>query len=237
MENSVGGSGGGALRLISTLPVTLDGAIRANGLLGQGLAGSGSGGAIYIQTPSLVGSGLLQANGGGGEGTFGGGGGGRIGINATTITFTGSYEAFGGLSPLSSPGRGGAGTVFLVGNGDPLVTHLVIDNGGLPIGARTPVITTAAARDVTIRDGADVEFQGTLSGPGTFLMAGDSIARISSSMSFNQGMILRSEGNILTSRGAGLSALNINGPARSATHRRTTPHHRRACHHTLHLQP
>jgi hypothetical protein len=213
VETSVGGAGGGALRMISTLSVTIDGAIRANGMLGQMPAGSGSGGAIYIQTPSVAGSGLFQVNGGGGEGTYGGGGGGRIGINTTALSFTGSYEAFGGLSPLSSPARGGAGTIFLVGNGDPLITHLIIDNGGLPVGARTNVGTTSSARDVTIRNGADVEFQSTLSGPGTFLMAGNSVARLSSSMSFNQGMILRNAGNILTNRSAGFSALNINGPS------------------------
>lgn len=213
VEMSIGGAGGGALRLISTQPVTLNGAIRANGLTGQGLAGSGSGGAVYIQAPSFAGAGLVQTNGGGGEGTYGGGGGGRIGINATTIPFTGTYEAFGGLSPLSSPGRGGAGTVFLAGNGDPLITQIIIDNGGLPIGARTNVITTASARDITIRNGADVEFQSVLSGPGTFLMAGNSVARLSSSMSFNQGMILRNAGNILTSRSAGVSPLNITGPS------------------------
>ncbi|MFZ4575064.1 MAG: GC-type dockerin domain-anchored protein, partial [Phycisphaerales bacterium] len=211
--SDVGGTGGGGLRLIGSQAVTVNGAIRANGLVGQGLAGSGSGGTIFIQAPAFAGSGLLQANGGGGEGTFGGGGGGRIGINATTLPFTGTFEAFGGISPLSNPGRGGAGTVFTVGNGDPLIAQLLIDCGGLPIGARTTVITTAAARDITIRNGASVQFQGTISGAGTFLMSGNSVAALTSSMSFNQGMILRNAGNILTARSPSLSALNINGPS------------------------
>ena len=77
--------GGGAVRIYSAGPVSVDGTITANGQGNGSWAGGGSGGGIYIVCSSFGGSGSarLQANGGNGgtSGTTkGGGGGGRIAV-------------------------------------------------------------------------------------------------------------------------------------------------------------
>jgi len=85
-----GEAGGGAIKLIVTDTLTLDGLITANGK-GPGhtceSGGGGSGGSIYVVTHYLTGSGSFTANGGWGDdytcgGIKGGaGGGGRIAIS------------------------------------------------------------------------------------------------------------------------------------------------------------
>ncbi len=81
---SLGGNGGGAVRIEASGPVTLDGTVSANGGNGSGIyAGGGSGGGICIQCGDFDGSaaGILRANGGLGlvNANWGGsGGGGRI---------------------------------------------------------------------------------------------------------------------------------------------------------------
>jgi hypothetical protein len=78
-----GGTGGGAVQIMATNTVSIDGTISANGT--QGNAGGGSGGAVHIRCETFRGSGgLIQAKGGRGLGYqdtgCGGGGGGRIAI-------------------------------------------------------------------------------------------------------------------------------------------------------------
>jgi hypothetical protein len=77
-----GGSGGGVIRLSVGGTLSVDGAIRANGLDGTGAeGGGGSGGSIWIDAASISGTGAIVANGGiGNRGFGGGGGGGRIAI-------------------------------------------------------------------------------------------------------------------------------------------------------------
>ena len=79
-----GGNGGGALFILSS-SLIVDGAIEANGAIGDGAgAGGGSGGSILIAANSLSGSGKVTANGG--DGTYsdtyfgGSGSGGRIAL-------------------------------------------------------------------------------------------------------------------------------------------------------------
>ena len=94
-----GGSGGGAIKIVATGTVTVDGAITATGntpTSGNVWCGGGSGGSIWIQTGILAGAGSVTANGG--AGGYAGGGGGRIVLDPeTSDTFTGSITTTGGI--------------------------------------------------------------------------------------------------------------------------------------------
>ena len=115
-NGAVGGSGGGALRLIvtGTLTVQSTGVISSNGNNGAGTyGGGGSGGSVYITAGTFAGSGSIAANGGSGAASdAGGGSGGRIAIYYTSKTYTGAYNAIGGA--LNGTGQDGSGgTIYL----------------------------------------------------------------------------------------------------------------------------
>ncbi|HSD82244.1 MAG TPA: invasin domain 3-containing protein, partial [Anaerolineae bacterium] len=100
------GRGGGALHLVITEALALNGQIQANG------QADGSGGSIWIETPLLTGGtgGKLQANGGGEAG-----GGGRVALYATDFGgYAGSIEAGfgGGVCPLT-PAAQCDGSIYL----------------------------------------------------------------------------------------------------------------------------
>ena len=81
-SNTLGGSGGGAMRIDATGVVTIDGTVSMDGTYGSGNHQTGgSGGAIWITCERLAGSGVLSACGGRGQMSGGGGGGGRIAID------------------------------------------------------------------------------------------------------------------------------------------------------------
>lgn len=98
--NSLGGHGGGAIRIIASGTVTVDGTIRANGLNGAGYAGAGSGGGVFITCNVFAGSGLVTTIGGNGS-SGGGAGGGRIAViydaaaqaaaSKPTVSFSAKY--------------------------------------------------------------------------------------------------------------------------------------------------
>lgn len=104
-----GGDGGGCIR-VNAGELVVNGAIRANGVNGNGsLAGSGSGGSIYLVTDAITGTGMITASGGGYQV---GGGGGRIAIRTANIGIgAGQVEAAGGAG---SHGSGGVGTVYFL---------------------------------------------------------------------------------------------------------------------------
>ncbi|MCK5487919.1 MAG: hypothetical protein KAI86_16990, partial [Desulfobacterales bacterium] len=133
-EVSLGGAGGGAVKLTVTGTVTVNGLITANGANGGATGsgtdrsgGGGAGGSIWITSGIFTGSGSITANGGAGNsyGYDGGGGsGGRIAVYYTTDSSAVIYRTYGG----SLGGRfGGAGTIYtkaaVAANGD-----LLIDN-------------------------------------------------------------------------------------------------------------
>jgi len=96
--DTYGGTGAGAIKLVVTDTLTVDGTISADGsnYIG-GRAGGGSGGSVWIVAPTLAGSGFITADGGIGHATEGGGGGGgRIALEWTTRTFDGTIRAKGG---------------------------------------------------------------------------------------------------------------------------------------------
>ncbi|MBL9129133.1 MAG: hypothetical protein JNL97_15895, partial [Verrucomicrobiales bacterium] len=95
------GAGGGAVRLVVSDRLGLDGLISADGEAGGGNAGGGSGGSIWIEAGELTGGGAVRAKGGdGGEGA-GGGAGGRVAVYFDRSSFTGQKRS-------SVAGAGGA---------------------------------------------------------------------------------------------------------------------------------
>jgi hypothetical protein len=106
-----GGAGAGAIKLVVSNTLTVDGTVSADGLRYIGdRTGGGSGGSVWIIAPTLTGSGSITADGGIGYATEGGGGGGgRIALQWATRTFDGTIRAKGGTGWLS----GHHGTIWV----------------------------------------------------------------------------------------------------------------------------
>ncbi|TAK04069.1 hypothetical protein EPO34_02840 [Patescibacteria group bacterium] len=124
-STTVGGTGGGAVRLSVSGTFTHNGSITANGGSGYihagiGGSGGGSGGSIYVTTAAIEGTtGTFSADGGAGyDQTYdaGGGGGGRIAIEYQSGSFSfdsSDFSASGGPGPGAAT-AGDTGTVYLV---------------------------------------------------------------------------------------------------------------------------
>ncbi|MBM3882369.1 MAG: hypothetical protein FJ387_22045 [Verrucomicrobia bacterium] len=159
----VGGAGGGAIRLVVTNTLTIEGTISANGGDGAthsyGASGGGSGGSLWISAGLLAGAGEVTANGGNGpvvsEEDGGGGGGGRVAVYAGTDQFTGRVTVFGGLGYRA----GGAGTVLRWTDGL-VVGSLTLDNGGRA-GGYSRFDVADSYDHVTIVSNAVFELEGT----------------------------------------------------------------------------
>ena len=144
---SVGGAGGGSIRLNVSGILEADGRISANGGNGSGSGGGGgSGGSIWLTVGTLSGAGSITANGGNGvDGIGGGGGGGRIAITYNNNSFTGPVSAYGG-----GANWGGAGTVYLKTNSQSY-GQLILNNGG---NAGTNTTFNASSIDLSVTGGA-----------------------------------------------------------------------------------
>jgi large repetitive protein len=200
---AVGGNGGGAVRIVASDAVIVDGAIRADGGLASGSAdGNGAGGSVWIDTGLLAGDGSISANGGGVSYT--GAGGGRVAIIAedmdpssnlgdlrrvTAFSGRGYYDRFAG-TPSS------AGTVYLAIDG---VETLVIDDNettqtarsGTPLPLIGPGVTTGVTGDALLTDGIVPLLPGALVGqrlnpdlhqsadpPATFAIIGNGVDQL-----------------------------------------------------------
>ncbi|MCC6230885.1 MAG: hypothetical protein IT432_16865 [Phycisphaerales bacterium] len=106
------GVGGGAVRLVVSGALTVDGSVLANGGNG-GAYGSGSGGSIWISAGTLTGVGAIRANGGSSTNYGGGGGGGRIAVYVCEMTFPlDETSVLGGSASYSPQHFGDPGTLF-----------------------------------------------------------------------------------------------------------------------------
>ena len=158
-------AGGGAVQLVVSGTLTLDGRITANGgnaAIGIGSSGGSSGGSIYVITNALAGSGMLQANGGKGHFSYvyyGAGGGGRIAVYYQSSTFTGTAEAKGGVG-RSRPG-GQDGTVILLGeqNDMPLTFFNLTEKSSISKTYSETILTQQVATNDVIVSG---DLTGTL---------------------------------------------------------------------------
>jgi|GEM_PF-3813836 len=112
-DYSTNTSGGGALKLVATNMLRIDGIVRADGGT-HGSYGGASGGSLWLVTHTFAGTGGVSAVGGYGNpaGAHGGGGGGRIAIEWVNSSFSGWISVSNGLSQ-SSAAMARTGTVFL----------------------------------------------------------------------------------------------------------------------------
>ncbi len=114
-NGGIGGAGGGALRLMVSDTLTLNGVISANGFNGNayfGAGGGGAGGSIWVTANTLTGNGTIRANGGDGANSYGvagGGGGGRIAIYSNSSTSTINLSVVGG----NGYQVGGSGSIYI----------------------------------------------------------------------------------------------------------------------------
>ncbi|MCK4946096.1 MAG: hypothetical protein KAS59_07525, partial [Alphaproteobacteria bacterium] len=170
-EPSLGGVGGGAVKLTVAGTATINGLITANGANGGATSsgtdrggGGGSGGSIWITAGTFTGSGSITANGGAG-GNYGyvggGGGGGRIAVHYTTNNSSVTYQAYGGLVGGSTSRMGGAGTIYTKSasqsNGDLTIDNNNQDSSGDGSIGRTPINETITFDTITIRNCGHLE--------------------------------------------------------------------------------
>ena len=191
-NSTIGGRGGGAVKINLAGTLVNNGTIRANGNpTPSNESGAGAAGSIWITGGTISGNGTIQANGGLGNVFFsGGGGGGRIALNpASSLANSVIMEAFGGAGWQ----RGAAGSIFTKVGSAPSTT--LFDNGG-SAGQRTdigedrtfdflivrnraslsheqlePDVTITVNHDVTVEPTGAIDFSGrgfgSDAGPGT----------------------------------------------------------------------
>ena len=114
--HSSSGPGGGALKLVVSGAISIDGRLSANG--GNGTLNwgcGGSGGSIWIASGTLQGVGVIAANSGYSAATWRGSGGGRIDLSGAVNNFAGRIQVLGGepRPPFASYRRGMAGSIVL----------------------------------------------------------------------------------------------------------------------------
>lgn len=136
--HSSSGSGGGALKLVVSGLITIDGRLSANGGNGTlGWACGGSGGSIWIVSGTLQGGGVIAANSGYSSISWRGSGGGRIDLSGVINNFTGSFQVLGGEPnpPSATNRRGMAGSiVFPLSAGTGLTQTLLVVTNELRLG-------------------------------------------------------------------------------------------------------
>ena len=123
--------GGGAIKLVATNALVLNGAILANGGFDGSYDGD-SGGSVWLVAGALSGTGVVSAAGGHGNltGSHGAGGGGRIAMEYVTSSFTGSVAVANGFA-LSSAYPARTGTLFQCQS--PVVGACSLAPGGLAL--------------------------------------------------------------------------------------------------------
>ncbi|MEO6924917.1 MAG: hypothetical protein ABI142_13910, partial [Bryocella sp.] len=132
---SIGGSGGGAIKLNVTTTLANNGIISAkgttfivctgSGACGGGYAGGGSGGSVYVTAGTLVGNGTFNADGGpNASGDGSGGGGGRVAIySSDASSFSGFIASTASGGAIVAAGSVMAGSVGTTGFFDTSVTN------------------------------------------------------------------------------------------------------------------
>lgn len=103
-------SGGGAIKLITSDYLIIEGQITSYGNAGSGNTGAGSGGSIWIETNSLQGAGSIKADGGNN-----GGAGGRLAVYyySTSGNILSSLATTSPLITSYGKGSGGPGTIYV----------------------------------------------------------------------------------------------------------------------------
>ena len=179
-SGSVNTSGGGAVQIIASGALVVNGSILANGTDITGFA-SGSGGSVWLTGTSISGSGTISANGGyASAGNSGAGGRVSICVGASGFSgWTGVTSAYGGSGGTGSRGRGPAGTVYLQSGAGVANSTTIVDNNGqtltetgyveLKSGTASATLGTLIVRNqgsVSIADNDEIEVYGDINTTG-----------------------------------------------------------------------
>jgi len=173
----VAGVGGGAIRLIVSGTLTINGSLSANGASTPNYqtgdqGGGGAGGSLYITTGALAGAGSITANGGGGGEA--GGGGGRIAVYyGANSSFTGfaTSTATGGASYHANP-AGANGTAGFFDTSVANYNLNVYQDFSILPGSTISynAVTVAAGGVLTIGGGSQVAVANALTVTGTVVV-------------------------------------------------------------------
>jgi hypothetical protein len=174
--------GGGAVKLVVSDTLTVNGNITADGVTGNYYEAGSAGGSIWLDTATLAGAGLVRAKGGNAYNSLTrDGGGGRVAVyyttDASTLISGDKLQAHGGQA---SSNRAGAGTVFFDDKDDSLLNgSLIVDNQGNTNSAYTPQLSASQTFDyVRIYDGGEWQIGSgetlTIPTTGTFVGGGGS---------------------------------------------------------------
>jgi len=178
---SLGGAGGGVLKLDVSRTLNVNGSIRADGAYGGDYSGGGSGGSLWIQSSSMTGTGNISASGGSSY-YGGGGGGGRIALQYESSTFAGTTGAYGALSTYGECG-GPGGIVRTISGGTPTLTF---DNNGIANSAPTALPSPFVFQgNVMLSGGAQLGHATAFEGGLDFTVNGDLTIHPSASINVN----------------------------------------------------
>ena len=208
---SLGGAGGGIIRMIVGGTLQVDGQLAANGAnaVAGPSGGGGGGGGLHLTVAALSGSGTITADGGSsvgqGYGYGGGGAGGRIAIYANTRTFSGNLSAFPGTGQAQP---GGAGTIYLKLNTQE-IGDLRVDANNI-VGAFTPLTSPEACR-VVIANRARTYAQAALTLQSLHLTGNSQLSHLNSrpnlALTVKAGLVVDA-GSAITATGMGYGGAN-----------------------------
>ncbi len=159
MGSRGGYNGGGSITIVATNSITINGAIKSDGITSYNSnVGGGSGGGILIKSPLLNVTGIISAIGGNGYDTSGGGGGGRVKVfyetGASTSDLSGKIAVTGGTrGGYLNTQNGGTGTVWI--DAIPNPPALLTPANGEVLSTNVPHFGFSVVDQSSVLDGRD----------------------------------------------------------------------------------
>ena len=218
-SNQPAGAGGGAVRLVITGMMTLNGVVSANGGNAEintlYPSGAGAGGSVYVTAGTLTGSGTFSANGG--TGVYGGGGG-RVAVYYSSAA---NYSGFNASAANGGATNGQNGTVLFANNAQA--------NLDLNITTQFSISpsTTATYNSITVNNGGTLTIGGgsTINVTGLVTVTGSSSIVLQSintsaqvsgqwagqGVTINAGSVQVDPGSSINADGQGYLGGNCNG--------------------------
>ncbi|EQC48159.1 hypothetical protein M899_2647 [Bacteriovorax sp. BSW11_IV] len=199
----IGGSGGGAIKLIVSGALSITGTLSANGLNGtvnSDISGGGAGGSLWIEAASLSGTGAITTNGGasGSSASNGNGSGGYIYLKVTDAYYYGTISSKAGRSVaegsvvvdvtnayIACSGGGSVLTTCYINDTQNLVPYfeytvggnLVVQNGGLLKGGVGELNKLTVSGNITVESGGSINANfSSLTGNAIDIQSGGSIS-------------------------------------------------------------
>ncbi|MBS1970375.1 MAG: hypothetical protein JSU04_08705 [Bdellovibrionales bacterium] len=226
-----GGAGGGAIKVVASGTLTINGTLAADGKDGTigYSAGGGSGGSIWVAAGTLAGAGTISANGGSyGSGGGGGGGGGRIYFTYSSANnYTGTLAANAGSGYVN----GGKGSILtrntsnndVICNSSSIVTltvgelpsnfgNITVTNGcnfTIPGSITGSTITANTTGVLQVQGFANLSGSINATDSGTKVQIKGDIIAPSGNINITSSAVVQAVGNTTTGAGATIAATNI----------------------------